>query len=52
MLKLERKKKLINIVLKCETCQFFRDNIFLQMTRLLWDGGSGQLFYQEPKCSG
>jgi len=31
-------KKVINIVLKSEMGQFFLDNIFLQMTWLLWDG--------------
>jgi hypothetical protein len=34
------KKKVINIVLKSEMDQFFWDNIFLQMAKLLCEGGS------------
>jgi len=33
-------KKIINFVLKSEMSQFFWDNIFMQMTNLLWDRGS------------
>ena len=35
-----KRKKVINIVLKSEMPQLFQDTFLLQMTKLLWDGGS------------